>query len=56
MELMYKAQIFALFAVPSILALGVAEIGKPEISIVKWSLYIFSGVSGVLSLIMPFVH
>lgn len=56
MDILYKAQVFALFAVPAILAIGIAEVGKPNSAIIKWGLYIFGLITGVLSLVLPFAH
>jgi hypothetical protein len=56
MDILYKAQVFALFAIPAIFSIGVAEIGKPDSAIIKWGLYIFGAVTGILSLVLPFAH
>ena len=55
MDLLGKATIFATFAVPSIMCLGIAELIDKLSNISKILFYSAGGILGLLAVILPFV-
>lgn len=55
MELVYKAQIFALFAIPAILGIGAAEAIKELSKPSKFLLYGFGLVSTGCAFVVPWL-
>ena len=54
LDILYKAEIFALFAVPAVLIVGLAELGKFS-DAAKVAFYILGGLRGLAALSLPFV-
>ncbi len=54
MELFYKASICAIFAIPAIMSIGLAEWGKNSFSLLsRVFFYLFGGGLAICALVLP---